>query len=1360
MIEFNVNDQVEFRSMENPVRLGEAERTSNATSPSGGERSAEGTAPLSYSQEQIWSHAQILPEIPIYNEPVTIHRSGILSVTALQQALTEIVRRHQAWRTSFKLVHGEPLQVVAAATPVDLREVDLSHLPPSRRESKARKLAFEDVVQPFDLSQGPLFRCLLVHLSEKEHRLFLTLHHIIFDGYSIYRVFLPELAALYDAFAHGWDSPLAEIASQYPDFSRWQRERLMGEKHLSSQLAYWRQQLKDLPVLQLPSYLSRPPVQSFRGAIGPFALSAEVCHKLKLLSRSESATLFMGLSAAFALLLQRYSCSDEVVIGTVSSGRKRSELEGLLGYFLNPVVMRHDLSGNPTFRKLLRRTRELTLDALSNDDAPFTHVVNELHPDRSLRANPLFQVLLTLEPPPAASPDGWAVELTQSELDTGFCKLDLCLELDERPTGGLLGRFKYSEDLFERETIARMGQHLNRLLESAVAMPDECISNLSMLTEVENARLCIEAHSGKSETPEELRVHRLFATQAQITPEAVALVDDNRQWSYRELDDASDRWAAYLQTRGVGPEKPVGLYFEPSWEMVVAILAVLKAGGACVPLDPSYPAERHAHVLADTRMTLILSQSRLRFQPREQGIELLHIDSRIHEGVRGSLLIHIGLEDTAYIIYTSGSTGKPKGVQITHANLGYSTHARFLYYGAESVRFLLLSSFAFDSSLAGIFSTLCYGGTLVLTPGPLQSNLAQLAALVEKHGVSHLLCVPSLYRLILEQAGQRQLATLRVAIVAGEACPGELVERHFKQIPQAALYNEYGPTESTVWATVHKCQLGSSQKTVPIGRPIPHAHAYVLDPQMSPLPPGMPGELYLGGPCVARGYLNLPAETSERFVPDRFSQQSHARLYKTGDRVRLLPDENLEILGRLDHQVKIRGFRIEPGEIEAVIQEYEGVRQTVVVLDGEQGADPRLVAYVVPNDLSNFDREGLRVFLEQKLPQAMIPAILFLLQSLPLMPNGKVNRRALPVVAQTVSQRRCLDPDNELELKLLQLWQDLLGKRGFGVTENFFDLGGHSLLAAKLLLRIHRQFGRRFSLADLFKAPTVRQLAKMLADRRDSNSNPAVVPVQADGFKPPLFWVRGGSFLLTLAKRLGADQPILGLHLPASDAVQLPVPARLEDIAMALVARMREVQEEGPYYLAGLCVNGVIAYEMARQLSLQNQIVALLCLFDSQNPAYYENFSEETRTSLLRKRVAYHWGKLGRQKLSGFFAERVVGMRRHLSVRYWRMHHALKLKVSEKQLQDLDVILHPASFVYRPQPYYAFGCTAFFQSSDWPEGPYWDFSSSWHGLIEPKMQVFKVPGGHESMFYDQNVNAIASALKNCLSEAKETSLVA
>lgn len=1345
----NRSDDAKRALLDKYVRVQLAENAKQEASI--GPRPSGEPAPISFNQQQVWLHAQMASDIPLYNEAITIYRQGPLDVAVLQRCLLEIVRRHEIWRSTFQVVGDEPVQVPHPAPDVfPLRVVDLRTLPRDKQQEEAIRLATEEVRRKFDITTGPLLRALLISTGDQQHRLYMTFHHLIFDAVTGYGVFLPELEALYEAFSAGKPSPLAEPRIQYADFAYWQRKKASSDIW-SEDLEYWRQQFRgELPVCPWPSDRPRPPVQTHRGAVQRFAMPDSLSRKIRLLSRQAGVSVYMTLLAGLAAVLHRYTNESELVLGSLTAGRTRTELEHVMGYFVNPLAVRLDFSGNPSFRELQTRVRTALLEGLAHERVPFVQVVKEVQTKHDPSRNPLFQIILSQQPQVQHVAPGW--EVVSDEISNGGSKLDLLIVIDDRGAA-ISGPITYNPDLFDAETIQRLVGHWQTLLEGACENPEAHITQLPILSRTERKKLLIEWNDTDASYPTDLCLHQLVTQQVERTPEAVAVAQGKRQWSYRELDQCSNRLAAYLQKRGVGPEVSVGLYVEPSCEMVVGILAALKAGGACLPLDPTCPKERLASMLDDARPAVLLTQQRLRSKLPASAVPIVCLDSdwsRISEESAQPLRSQCTPENLAYVIYTSGSTGKPKGVEITHGNLVHSTHARDIYYGAGAGRFLLLSSFAFDSSLAGIFGTLCQGGTLVLTPGLLQSNLPRLAEIIERQRISHLLAVPSLYSLLLEQARPGQLSTLRAAIVAGESCPSELVERHHRMLPNAALFNEYGPTEASVWSTVYKCEAPTT-KPVSIGRPIPNVKVYVLDTHLNPMPIGIPGELHVGGPGVVRGYLGRAAETAERFIPDPFAEIPGSRLYKTGDRVRYRSDGNLELLGRLDHQLKIRGFRLDLEEIETVICQYEGAQQAIISVGEESNGEPKLVASVVARDPARFDTEQLKNFLSTKLPEVMLPSTYVLIEKLPLLPNGKVDRQAVAKLNLPTAAMQLSKPTSVIELILTQIWEAVLERPGIGVTENFFDLGGHSLLVTKLLLRIEQRFGKRLSLASVFQAPTIRQLAALLNGNGTSVHCGAVVPIQPRGSKPPLFLVRGGPLFLPLAKRLGLDQPVLGLDLPASDASRLPVPYKLEDIAGALIAHMREVQPSGPYHLAGLCVNGVIAYEMAIQLLAQGESVGLLVLFDAQNPAYYEDFSRESRSYILLRRIGYQLANLRRQKLPNFVRERLIGIHRRLSVRYWRIHHALGLPVDEEQLRDLDTIVHPASFVYRPAPYPK--SAVFFQSTDWPEGRYWDFHASWNGLIGEGLQVIKIPGGHESMFHEENVDLLAGKLQDCLSAA-------
>jgi len=1037
--------------------------------------------PLSWNQQRLWFLAQLEPNSPVYNEPFTIRFPGVIDVDALSKALNEIIKRHESLRDRFITIDGQPVQVIDPPSTFNLAVVDLRQFPQDQREAEALRLATRESKQLFDLTSGPLLRATLIQLTDQDYRLFMTVHHIVIDGVSIYSVFLPELAALYEAFSIGKPSPLAELPIQYADFTLWQRQWLAGEI-LESQLDYWKQQLRgDLPVLQLPYDRPRPAVQTFRGARQCLTLSKDLTASLKTLSQQEGVTLFMTLLAAFKTLLYRYTEQEDIVVGTVSAGRNRPEIEGLIGFFLNTLVLRTDMSGSPSFRQLLGRVREITLGAYAHEDLPFEKLIQTLQPNRNLSHNPLFQVAFVLEPPMPSLNCGWT--MSQLDIQTDTAKLDLTLELDERPEG-IIGRFEYNTDLFESSTISRMIGHFQTLLEGIVADPDKRLWELPLLTVAQQQQL-MALNNTKVDYPLEACIHQLFEAQVERTPDAIAVVFENEQLTYRELNRRANQLAHHLQKLGVQPEMLVGICVERSLEMVVGLLGILKAGGAYLPLDPSYPQERLAFMLEDAQVSVLLTQQKLLAGLPEYKAHRFCLDTDwelLAQESEEKPISGVTTDNLAYTIYTSGSTGKPKGVLVTHQNLVHSTSARLSYYSEPVTSFLLLSSFAFDSSIAGIFWTLCQGGILVLPADKFQQELLQLTKFIAQHQISHLLSLPSLYNLILEQAEPQQLTCLRTVIVAGEPCSRELIERHSKLLAHTSLFNEYGPTEGTVWSSVYHCQPSGLRTQVPIGRPIANMQIYLLDKYLNPVPIGVPGEIHIGGAGLARGYLNRPELNNQKFIPNPFSDESGQRLYKTGDLARYLSDGNIEFLGRLDHQVKIRGFRIEQGEVESTLLQHPTVRETIVIAREDIPGDKRLVAYVVPNPEQTPTIDGLRHFLKQKLPDYMVPSAFVLLDALPLTPNGKVDRRALPAPDQSRPDQSVtfVAPRSPIEQQLADIWAEVLRLKQVGIHDNFFELGGHSLLATQVISRLRQAFGVELPVRTLFEAPTVADLGTRL----------------------------------------------------------------------------------------------------------------------------------------------------------------------------------------------------------------------------------------------------------------------------------------
>jgi amino acid adenylation domain-containing protein len=910
-------------------------------------RSQAGPAPLSFAQQRLWFLDQLVPGNPFYNIPAVLRIRAPLDAAVLERSLNEIVRRHEILRTTFVPVNGEPVQVVAPALRLALPLVDLRDRPAAEREAEAGRLATAEARRLFDIAQGPLLRATLLRLDAADHVLLLTMHHIVSDGWSM-GLLLRELTALYDAFAVGRPSPLPELPLQYADFAVWQRAWLQGPV-LNAQLAYWRRQLAGLPALQLPTDRPRPPVQAFRGAFQPLQLPPALTAALKALSQREGTTLFMTLLAAFKTLLFRYTGQDDVVVGSPIAGRTRAEIEGLIGFFVNSLVLRTDLSGDPPFREALGRVREVALGAYAHQDLPFERLVEELQPARDLSRNPLFQVTFQLlntpsAPRPTADPD-----VPPLDVQRGTSIFDVAFTLWEGPQG-LTGGLEYDTDLFDAGTIERMAGHIETLLAGAVADPNQRLSELPLLTDRERHQLLVTWNATAVDHPDDRCVHELFEAQAAATPGAVSVLGDGLEVSYAELNGRANQLARRLRRLGVEPGVLVGICLERSVEMVVALLGVLKSGGAYVPLDPYYPTRRLATMLEDSQAPVLLTQRRLLAGLPAPGAQTLCLDTEWH-GVASESVENLAstatADDLAYVIYTSGSTGQPKGVMIPHRALtNHMLWMRLTFPLTETDAVVQRTPFSFDASVWEFYAPLLAGARLVLPRAERRQDTAELVRAMALHGVTTLQLVPSLLRTLLEEPGLEACTRLSRVFCGGEALPVELQERFYVRLP-ATLHNLYGPTEATIDATFFVGRSDARRRTVPIGRPIANTWIYLLDRRLQPVPIGIPGELYIGGQGLARGYLNQPALTAERFIPDPFSAAPGARLYKTGDLARYGPDGNIEFLGRIDHQVKVRGFRIELDEVEAVLSRHPGVREAAVLAREDVPGDQRLLAYVV-----------------------------------------------------------------------------------------------------------------------------------------------------------------------------------------------------------------------------------------------------------------------------------------------------------------------------------------------------------------------------------------------------------------------------
>ncbi|MEW6367293.1 MAG: amino acid adenylation domain-containing protein [Acidobacteriota bacterium] len=1106
--------------------------------------SREADLPLSFAQQRLWFLDQWESESPFYSIPLALRLTGALDIDVMVRCLNEIVGRHESLRTTFRVVGDVPRQVIAPPTPIPLPLVDLRHLPPPRREAEMLRLASAESHKAFDLGRGPLIRSRLLRLRDEEHVLLLTIHHIVADGWSL-GVLFRELDALYDAFRRGDPSPLPPLAIQYADFANWQREWLSGDV-LERHIAYWREKLgEDVPSLALPTDRPRPPVQSFRGANCSFALQEDLCRALRTLCQREGVTLFMALLGAFQTLLHRYSGQDVIVVGSPISNRTRVETEPLIGFFANTLALRTDMDRDPSFRELLGRVREIALGAYAHQDLPFEKLVEELHPDRDMSHTPLFQVMFVLQNATQVPRELSGLALELLDVDTGTAKFDLTLSMAENERV-IDANFEYNTDLFEHATIERMADNFRVLLSGIVADPSAAISELPLLTEAERHRILSAWNDSRSEYPGEQCIHEFFEAQAERTPEASAVVFQGRELTYRELNARANQLAHHLRRNGVGPDVLVGICIDRSLEMAIGLLGVLKAGGAYVPLDPAYPKERLAFMLADARVSVLLTRESLRGELPASGARIICLDNgweAVAAESPANLESGATADNLSYVIYTSGSTGQPKGVVLTHRTLtNLVTWQLQDFFAAPNARTLQFAPPSFDVSCQEIFSTWSAGGTLVLIPEETRRDGWALLRFLNSERIERLFVPFVALQQVAEMvgAGGPLPAHLGEVITAGEQLlTTTAITKLFGRLSDCALANQYGPSEAHV-VTAYALSGAPSgwPKLPPIGRPIANTGIYILDRRLQPVPIGVAGELYIGGDGLARGYLNRPEATAERFIPHPFSAEPGARLYRTGDLARHLPDGAIEFLGRIDQQVKVRGFRIELGEIEIVLERHAGVRQAVVVLREDADSPKRLVGYIVPEDETHLEVDELRGYLKEKLPEYMVPAALIVLKSVPLTPSGKVDRRRLPAPdwMDVERGREYVAPRTPVEEVLAGTWANVLGAGKVSVNDNFFDLGGHSLLATQIISRVRTTFGVEIPLRRIFESPTVTGLAESIETEMRSGKSLRTPPLRRaprdDGATLPLSFAQQRLWFLNQLE-------------PDSASYNIPTPMRL-----------------------------------------------------------------------------------------------------------------------------------------------------------------------------------------------------------------------
>lgn len=1296
--------------------------------------------PMSIAEERLWFLDQLDPGKSVHNVPLALRLSGPLDIGALNTAIQEIVRRHESLRTTFAEIGGQPRQIVSVSNPSTLAFSDLRYLPLPERESHATRAAMEEAGRPFDLRRGPLLRTRLFQLRDEEHLLLIVMHRIVCDDDESMRVFLREMAVLYNSFLLGRSSPLPDLPMQYGDYSVWQRGYLQGEV-LDRQLSYWREQLKGAPtVVEWPADRTRPATQSYQGARQRIVLPRDMSAGLRELSVKEKVTLPTVLHAVFLILLFRYTRQEDLVIGIPVSGRS-VQTQGLIGLFRNSLALRTRLSGAISFRKFLDQVQRVVSDGLAHQGLPFDLLVQTMQPDRSLAFTPVYQTMFIFHDGAEEPLQMSGLTTTPFEIEIGSSMFDLTL-LARNAKHGLGLSLEYNSDLFDPATISRMLNHLQNLMKGIIQNPEERIATLPLLSERERNQVLEKWNNTRAVYSRSECIHNLFEAQVERTPNAVAIVFEKERLTYRHLNERANQLAHYLREAGVHPEVPVGVCLERSLEMVVGILAILKAGGAYVPLDPNYPQERLAFMVNDSNMPVILTQKKFlaRMPEQSQLVCLDRISKVVARGSKANPRLALKPENLAYIIYTSGSTGRPKGVMIEHRSTVALLYWAWEIFAPRYLDGVLAStSICFDLSVFELFVPLSWGGKVVLV-----ENILKLSRSLAAGEVTLVNTVPSAIAELLRENSLPR--SVRVVNLAGEPLSTELVKQIYAGGLVEKVYDLYGPSEDTTYSTF-ACRSSGGPAT--IGRPIANTQVYLLDEEMQPVPIGVPGEIYIGGEGLARGYFNRPELTAARFVPNPFDPSGASRLYRTGDRGRYSSDGNLEFLGRLDHQIKLRGFRIELEEIGATLMRHSKVRETVALLVETPDGDKRLAAYVVPKPGQPRPKPGeMRDFLKTQLPDYMVPATLMVLDAFPLTPNGKLDRAALGLLGQSGSEREevFVAPRNEWETGLVEIWERLLGTKPISVTDNFFNLGGHSLMAVRLFSEIKLRFSVTLPLASIFRAATVEQLAELLGGGERPAGWSSLTAIQPSGSNPQLFCVSGADGGVhpfdKLAKLLGLDQPVMVLHPARMDGTER-VPLSLAEIADHYVREMREAQPEGPYYLVGYSLGGNVVYEMALQLCAQGQKVAFLALLDAPNM----NFRRSLRKYL------WLYGHHAKQMLFG--PDRLNYLRGKISHRARRIAcwiaAATGYPLPAKARNVFDIQMH-AAVHYRPAAYP--GRVDLFRAAVKDRLDPEEDHMGWNGLARGGVVVQEIPGDHNTMNAEWNLAVLAEKLSRCLERAR------
>jgi amino acid adenylation domain-containing protein len=1326
--------------------------------------------PASVAQQTFWYLELLQGEVTAFNVPLRFRLDGPLDTGVLERALNTIIERHEALRTTFAEDHGELLQIVSPELKIALNVIDISHLPSGRVDEEADRLGTIEARRGFRLSTGPLIRAELVKTSKESHILHVSVHHAIFDGMSM-TVLTREIAAIHQAYSEGKPCPLDPLPIQYGDYSVWQRDFLEGPE-MKQQLAYWKRRLNGMTELDLPTDFPRPAVKSWKGEIISTLLPKELTDKLHALAAHNGCTLFHLQFAAYMILLRRYTGALDVAVGTPVTGRTRGELEPLIGVFINSLILRCDLSGNPELSAFVSQVRETALEALENQELPFECLVRELRPERDQSRNPLFQINFNHHRSFAQAGSFGGVTLTPIPSRSPGTIFDLHFFMVERKEGWRAS-CDYSTDLFTRQSAERMLGHFKRLLEDIAENPGKRIEDLVILSDEEHRQLLDDWSGHRREYPRDATIGGLFAETALRFPDRTAIESGDIRLTYRQLHANASRVAAILLDVGVKPGDAVAISCRPGPEMIAGFIGILMAGGCCVQLDPSYPAERFAVLLEECGAGIGLFAGDCDSAFPESWKPRIHPIPAVSASAEAVRLPEVAVtaEHPAQLLFTSGSTGQPKGVRLAHRGTVRLVRNNDFIRINETDVFLQAAPASFDASLLEIWGALLNGGKLVLLPdGP---GLESIAAAVRDKGVTTLWLTSGLFQLMIDEHAD-SLKGLRNLLAGGDVLSPAHVRKALEALPGTRLINGYGPTENTTFTTCHEITVADLDRTsIPIGRPIANTRVFILDELLRPVPVGIPGELFTGGDGLALGYRNAPALTAERFIENA----EHGRLYRTGDRCRWNADGTIEFLGRRDHQVKVRGFRIELGEIESLLAGHPQVRQCKVAVRGEGAETKRILAWVVPAGDGMPSASELATHLSARLPQFMCPDAIGIIEAFPLNANGKVDLKALPDPGHAaVSMKVAFEsPQPGIESRLAAIWSELLGIERVGRHDDFFALGGHSLMALRMFSRINREFGLSLPLATLLRHPTLAGLASLFdgkpepdgtkpvakpLPRTGDDSVGHVVTLAEGGSDSPLFCIHGGDGGVLFYKSLAELMPkVLPVH--AIESLELgrsgPIRERsINETAKHYLEIIRKVQKVGPYRLAGYSFGGVVAHEIACQLAASGDEVSFVGMFDTHNPAAparaynplerFQVFWQEHGDEPLLSRIGLLGGRIGE------------GLRTHRTVKAEiRAARATGPAEAYSDLRRIQVREENWRAMCGYQPGRFKGRITLFKSTHANDKVERPADYGWSALAGSGLDIISVPGHHLDLFALENISSLATALTQALKRSSRSS---